>query len=185
MVALLDNVNRIYRVAEALANRSSVADGDGAWMAGALIRFLEGENFEVAVGLPRTGTPWRKLAAQATRNDLFATLSERFFPGATARAIAAAVKRYATTNWPREQALSGPRPATIGTANELLWRIHRLGGVPKSAKQIRRILEGTSGGASNVPRPVLLSVSINEADNEFAPEKERNRPRHSSPTRGA
>ena len=171
----LDSVDRIRRVAEALASRSPVAERDGAWIAGALLRFLDGEEFETAVGLPRRGTPWRKLAAQAERNELFTGLAERFFPGSPAHEIAAAVKRYATTAWPREQALTVPRPATIGTANELLWRIHRLGNVPTSQKQIRRILQGTSGGASNVPRPVLLSASTNEADDEFTPEKASNR----------
>ncbi len=179
MTPSLDNVDRIQRVAQALASRSVVADDDALWLAGGLLRFLEGEDFEVAIGLPLAGTPWRLRAAQAKRNELLGELAARQFPDGSARAIASALKRYATTSWPRERSLAAPRPATVGTSAELLWKIFQIGNVPESAKQIGRILR-TQSQASNVRPPMLLSPSNSEVQDELAIEKRDGR-RHRSP----
>ena len=169
VTAPLATVDRMHRVAAALASGTPVADDDGAWLSGALIRFLDGESFEAATGLELAGTPWRRRAAQSQRHALIKELAERFFLEAPAHVVASALRRYQTTAWPREQMLTEPRPATIGTAAELLWRIFRLGGVPTSDKQIRRILaEGTLGRASDVRELVTCLTSIKEVNMDQA-----------------
>jgi hypothetical protein len=119
-----------------------------ALVAGAVGDVLEGaaESLDEALGIkagpgqPSVASAWR----YRERDGELRRAAARFFPHLRpvdqADRLAAALRRYASTRWPRERSRSAPPESALGTLDGALWRVLKLVDSPLSSDRIERIL---------------------------------------------
>ncbi|MEQ8344834.1 MAG: hypothetical protein RIB84_08490 [Sneathiellaceae bacterium] len=145
-------VARLRRAMAALAAGQVPDPDDVAWIVDAWGAYQEGARFGVtmdaALGLapPPFCPPWWATAAVKDRDALLAELAAvlaRRSTSGTAKAIAAAARRYASVRWPRECDLPAP-PADPDPAPAILWHLHRSGARwPLGWRTLHEILQRT------------------------------------------
>lgn len=143
-------IARLRRIRDAAAAGVALGE-DGPWLAAGLDAYLrrapQGLTLPAALDLavPVGGTPWWRTDALARRDDALRRLGGEFYgslqPRDRAAAIGVALRRYASTSWPRDRHLTSCPARLIGTVGELLFAIMSASAVPMSDRQIARIID--------------------------------------------
>jgi hypothetical protein len=130
-----------------IAGSAHALGEDGMWLADAIAQWMAGAapNLEAAMGLISHGgvQPVRQ-ARNAQRDELLRRFAdERLATSPMAdrpRLLAEDLMTFARRRWPRLEPRPTVPPELAGTRDGDLFQLFRVGGVPLSAKQIRRIL---------------------------------------------
>ena len=161
MHAAVDIANRLRLIADLAPG----AMGDeGVWLAGVIDRFLVREDFEDALGLPRRGTPWRRLVVAQQRDRLLVQLVGQFHPGigeaAAAKAVVNDLKSYAGRAWSRRRGSSAPPTSDVGSAREFYWRILAAtdGRIPSWKRVYAVLLDFSPDRPSDETTPAVRSL---------------------------
>ena len=139
---------RLSRIAEALEAGTVPDSEDGAWMAGALQRYLQdacsGMTIEAALGLRVSpgGSPWWAEEQRASRDAAIRELANTFSGRVSNRAHAAAeaIRHYQGVAW-RRDCQYGVQHST-DARRAILFKIFSVGiDVPTSVRQLIKIID--------------------------------------------
>lgn len=131
-------VDRLRRVADALAAGEPPPADDAAWLGRGLAGWLAADQpLDAALALP---WGWRRDARHAERDALLRELAQGYTGTVRARALAlqAELQHYAGVNWPRERHLP-QMPDSASSRRRLLHRLFRLDPAPPTS--LRRLVE--------------------------------------------
>ena len=150
---MLAQINSLRRLAERL--NAGELGTDGAWLGGALCRYLDQarEGMTLGVALEIDG-PWWMADRRARRDAELREYVRRFLPAgslrAKASALGTAVQRYEASGWLRDRRISALPPGTDETPRAFLFRACVAnaadgdGNMPTGLRQLERILSDCS-----------------------------------------
>jgi len=122
---------------------------DGVWLAAAIEARLAGRarTLDAALALTRRGGASPAVQARNDRRDALlrtyaATFLGELAPARQASAMSLEIAEFRSRVWPRLRDLAACPPHVIGARQRALFDLLKAGGVPDSARQLRRILAG-------------------------------------------
>ena len=146
---MLANVEALYAVHRCCTSERPLPVELRDWLAESIGRYLEHDcdNLNEAFGVIQGhgGVPWWLERAIRVRDSALRALAHAHFSDLSvygrAKMIASLSERYATTGWPRDQALNRLSEHHRGTPREHLWRAFRSGAkMPVSERRLRTLL---------------------------------------------
>ncbi len=147
-------IKNLREIAECFRDGTALPEELALWLERSLREFLDRRchSIDEALGLrfAKGGVPWWLEEGMRVRDAALRTLAERFYPGESTTARAAAIvalsDRFASANWPIDREHAEMPARYRGTPKEYLWHAFRSGApMPLGERRLRSILAGAAG----------------------------------------